>query len=63
MLTLLWQWHVQGGFAGYDALRAVFLSVRRPMILGIMAVWTGRTVAGIAGFHALRALFPGSTGP
>ena len=51
------------GFVGYDALRAVFLSVRRPMILGIMAVWTGRTVAGIAGFHALRALFPGSQAP
>ena len=50
----------KAGFTGYDALRAVFLSVRMPMILGIKAVWTGRTVAGIAGFHALRALFPGS---
>ena len=58
MTTLLWQRLVQGGFAGYDAFRAVFLSVRRSMIRGIMAVWTGRTVAGIAGFHALRAVFP-----
>ena len=33
------------------------------MILGIMAVWTGRTVAGIAGLHALRAVFPGSQAP
>ena len=43
--------------------RCFLVSVRRPTILGIMAVWTRRTVAGIGGFHALRAVFPGSQAP
>ena len=51
---LLWQWHVQGEFCRlrctsrcvpFSGLQAP--TVRRPLTLGVMAVWTGRTVAGL----------------
>ena len=68
--TLLWQWHVQGGYCRLRCTSRCFLvSVRRPMMFGIMsfsdqiACCSGMCKAGIAGFHALRAVFPGSQAP
>ena len=61
----------KAGFAGCDALRAVsFSRVRRPMMLSIMPVWTGRTVAVactrpvmLVVMHLVLCSFPWFAGP